>query len=44
MFWLIKQVCIALMSFGKSLTTKFVPLNNESCMTKLTPTDLPIHD
>ena len=34
MFQLIKQVCIALLSFGGSLTTKRVSLDNESCITR----------
>ena len=36
MFWLIKQVFIALLSFSGCLETKFVSLNNESFMTKPT--------
>ena len=32
MFRLIKQVFIALLSFSRSLTTKCMFLNNESCM------------
>ena len=40
MLWLIKQVRIALISFSISLTTKCVPLNNESCITEITPIDL----
>ena len=32
MFSLIKQVSIALLSFSKSLSIKFVSLNNKSCM------------
>ena len=40
MLWLIKQVCIALISFSISLTTKCVPLKNESCITEITPIDL----
>ena len=40
MFWFIKQIFIALLSFSRSLATKCVPLNNESCMTILTLMDL----
>ena len=36
MFWLIKQVFIALLSFSGWLETKFVSLNNEPCMNKPT--------
>ena len=34
MFWLIKQVFIALLSFSRSLATKCVSLNDEPCMTR----------
>ena len=40
MFRLIKQVFIALWSFGRSLTTKCVSFNNEPCMISSTFTDL----
>ena len=40
MFWLIKQVFIALLSFSASLGTKCVSLDNESCMTRCSLIDL----
>ena len=40
MLKLIKQVLIAFLSFGWSLTTKCVLLNNEPCMIRSTLTDL----
>ena len=40
MFGLIKQVFIVLLSFGKSLATKFMALNNEPCMIRPTLIDL----
>ena len=36
MSWLIKQVLIVLLSFGESLATKYVSLNNELCMIRPT--------
>ena len=35
MFWLIKQVFIALFSFSGSLAIKYASLSNESCMVSL---------
>ena len=40
MFSFIKQTLIALLRFSKSLATKCVPLNNESCMIRSFPIDL----
>ena len=40
MFSLIKQAFIALLSFSKSLATKYVSLNNEPCMIRLTLIDI----
>ena len=40
MFRLIKQVFIALLSFGRSLSFKCVPLNNEPCVIMPTLIDL----
>ena len=40
MFWLIKEVFIALLSFSESLATKFVSLNNEPCMIRPTLIDV----
>ena len=40
MFWLIKEVLIALLSLSESLATKHVSLNNESCMSRSTLVDL----
>ena len=40
MFWLIKQVFIALLSFSGFLATKYVSLNNEPCMIRTTVIDL----
>ena len=40
MFRLIKQAFIVLFRFSGSLTTKCVPLNNETCMIKTTIIDL----
>ena len=34
MFWFVKQVFTALLSFCGSLTTKCVSINNEKCMTR----------
>ena len=48
MFWLIKQVFIALLSFSGSLPTKYVSLSNEPCMVRptlinLNPVELNYH-
>ena len=40
MFRFIKQVLIALLIFNESLTTKYVSLNNETCMARPTLIDL----
>ena len=40
MFRLIKQVFIGLLSFSRSSATKFMPLNNEPCVTRPTLIDL----
>ena len=40
MFSLIKQVFIALLSFSSSLATKFVSLNDETCVLRPTLIDL----
>ena len=40
MLWHIKQVFIALLSFGESLATKCVSLNNEPCMIRPTLIEL----
>ena len=40
MFWLIKQGCIALLSFSGSLAAKCVSLNNKSSMNRPTLIDL----
>ena len=40
MFWLIKKVFVALLSFSRSLATKCDSLNNESCMINSTLIDL----
>ena len=40
MFWLIKQVFIELLSFSRSLTTKYMSLNDELCMIRPTLIDL----
>ena len=40
MLRLIKQVFIGLLSFSRSSTTKFMPLNNEPCVTRPTLIDL----
>ena len=40
MFWLVKQEFIALLSFTRSLATKYIALNNEPCMTRPTVIDL----
>ena len=39
-FSLIKQVFIVLLSFSESLATKFLLLNDESCMVRPTIIDL----
>ena len=39
MFRLIKQVFIALLSFSRSLVTKYVSLNNRPCMIRPTLID-----
>ena len=42
MFWFFKQVFIVLLTFGESLTTKCVSLNNKPCMdgSDLNPVEL----
>ena len=40
MFWLIKQVSIALLSFSELLACKCVPLNDTPCINRLTLIDL----
>ena len=40
MFWLIKQVSIALLSFSELLVCKCVPLNDIPCINRLTLIDL----
>ena len=40
MFWLIQQVFIALLSFSRSLATKFMSLKNEQCKNTLAIIDL----
>ena len=40
MFWLIKQVFIALLNFSGSLATEYVSLNNKPCMTRPTVINL----
>ena len=40
MFRLIKQVFIGLLSFSRSSAAKFMPLNNEPCVTRPTLIDL----
>ena len=40
MFIFIKQMLVGLLSFGGSLATKYVSLNNQPCVTKPTLVDL----
>ena len=40
MFWLIKQVSIALLSFSELWACKCVPLNDTPCINRLTLIDL----
>ena len=40
MFWLIKQVFIVLLGFSRSLATKCMSLNDESCMIRSTFIDI----
>ena len=40
MFWFMNQVFVTLLSFSRSLTTKCMFLNEESCMTRSTLIDL----
>ena len=40
MFWLIKQVFIVLLGFSRSIVTKCMSLNDESCMIRSTFIDI----
>ena len=40
MFWFMNQVLVTTLDFSRSLTTKYMFLNDESCMTRLTLNDL----
>ena len=40
MFWFMNQVLVTILGFSRSLTTKCMFLNDESCMIKLTLNNL----